>query len=162
MPLPSSGFPHLVSILSDNSKLQLAPSIRSHKLWCKARALLAPVSLATKMLASKLIPYFSSHPAVLDSSPLHHQITSPWLLPMRRLIRIYQMFRPVLVLLLMLLLTQSNWSLASELPLLILFPLYLIQREALYLCLKCMNCFSRFMIFWRMLVPNELGTQLIF
>ena len=30
----SSGFLHLVSILSDNSKLQLAPSIRSHKLWC--------------------------------------------------------------------------------------------------------------------------------
>ena len=34
-----------------------------HKLWCQARALLAPVSLATKMSASKLIHYFSSHPA---------------------------------------------------------------------------------------------------
>ena len=59
----SSGFLHLVSTLSDYSKLQLAPSIRSHKLWCQARALLAPVSLATKMSASKLICYFSSHPA---------------------------------------------------------------------------------------------------
>ena len=59
----SSGFLHLVSTLSDNSKLQLAPSIRSHKLWCQARALLAPVSLATKMSASKLIHYFTSHPA---------------------------------------------------------------------------------------------------
>ena len=29
----SSGFLHLVSTLSDNSKLQLAPSIRSCKLW---------------------------------------------------------------------------------------------------------------------------------
>ena len=59
----SSGFLHLVSTLSANSKLQLAPSIRSHKLGCQARALLAPVSLATKMSASKLIHYSSSHPA---------------------------------------------------------------------------------------------------
>ena len=59
----SSGFLCLVSTLSDNSKLQLAPSIRSHKLWCQARALLAHVPLATKMSASKLIHYFSSHPA---------------------------------------------------------------------------------------------------
>ena len=59
----SSGFLHLVSTLSDHSKPQLAPSIQTHKLWCQARALLAPVSLATKMLASKLIHYFSSHPA---------------------------------------------------------------------------------------------------
>ena len=58
----SSWFLHLVSTLSDNSKLQLAPSIHTHKLWFQARALLAPVSLATKMLASKLICYFSSHP----------------------------------------------------------------------------------------------------
>ena len=58
-----SGFLHLVSTLSDNCKLQLAPSICTHKLWYQARALLAPVSLATKMSASKLIHYFSSHPA---------------------------------------------------------------------------------------------------
>ena len=57
----SSEFLHLVSTLSDNSKLQLAPSIHTCKLWCQARALLAPVSLATKMSASKLICYFSSH-----------------------------------------------------------------------------------------------------
>ena len=64
--IPSSvsfGFLHSVSILSDNSKLQLVPSIRSHKLWCQARALLAPVPVATKISASKLIHYFSSHPA---------------------------------------------------------------------------------------------------
>ena len=30
----SSGFLHLGSTLSDNSKLQLAPSIHTHKLWC--------------------------------------------------------------------------------------------------------------------------------
>ena len=59
----SSGFLHSVSTLSDNSKPQLAPSIRTCKLWCQARALLAPVSLATKVSASKLIHYFSSHPA---------------------------------------------------------------------------------------------------
>ena len=54
--LVSSGFLHLVCTLSDNSKPQFAPSIRTHKLWCQARAHLAPVSLATKMSASKLIP----------------------------------------------------------------------------------------------------------
>ena len=59
----SSGFLHSVSTLSDNSKLQLALSIHTRKLWCQARAILAPVSLATKMSASKLICYFSSHPA---------------------------------------------------------------------------------------------------
>ena len=59
----SSGFLCLVSTLSDNFKLWLAPSIHTRKLWCQARALLAPVSLATKMSASKLIHYFSSHPA---------------------------------------------------------------------------------------------------
>ena len=64
----SSGFLYLVSTLSDNSKLQLAPTIQTHKLWCQARALLAPVSLTTKMLASKLIRYFSSHPAAFGFS----------------------------------------------------------------------------------------------
>ena len=58
----ASGFLYSVSTLFDNSKLQLAPSIWSHKLWCQTRALLAPVSPATKMSASKLIRYFSSHP----------------------------------------------------------------------------------------------------
>ena len=48
----SSGFFHLVSTISDNSKLQLAPSIPTCKLWCQARAFLAPLSLATKMPAS--------------------------------------------------------------------------------------------------------------
>ena len=57
----SSAFLCSVRTLSDNSKLQLAPSICMHKLWCQARAVLAPVSLATKMSASKLICYFSSH-----------------------------------------------------------------------------------------------------
>ena len=57
----SSGFSAQLE-LSDNSKLQLAPSIQTHKLWCQARALLAPVSLAT-----------TSHPATFGfkaSTPL--------------------------------------------------------------------------------------------
>ena len=61
--LVSSRFLCSVSTLSDNSKLQLASSIRSCKLWCQTWALLAPVPLATKMSTSKLIHYFSSHPA---------------------------------------------------------------------------------------------------
>ena len=58
---------HLRHRISDNSKPQLAPSIHTCKLWCQARALLTPVSLATKMSASKLIHYFSSHPAAFGS-----------------------------------------------------------------------------------------------
>ena len=38
-------------------------------------------------------------------------------------------------------LDMEQLILASELPLLILFPLYPILREELYLCLKCMNYF---------------------
>ena len=73
----SSGFLCSVSSISDTSKPQLAPSIRSCKLWYQVRALLAPVPLATKMLASQLIYYFSSHTASFNSSHLHHQMTSP-------------------------------------------------------------------------------------
>ena len=72
----SSGFLHLVCTLSDNSKLQLAPSIQTCKLWCQARALLAPVSLATKMSAPKLIHYFPATVQPLDSRLLFHQIKS--------------------------------------------------------------------------------------
>ena len=39
----SSGFLCSVSTFSDTSKPQLAPSIRSHKLWCQAKALPSPV-----------------------------------------------------------------------------------------------------------------------
>ena len=62
----------------------------------------------------------------------------------------------MLVLLIMSLLIQSNSSLTSELPLLILFPLYLILMQVLYLCLKCVNCFSSFMTFWTMLFPGSI------
>ena len=158
----SSGFLHLVGTISDASKLQLAPSSRSHKLWCQARALLAPVPLATKMPASKLIHYFPSHPAAfgfMSSTPPDNITLTP---ATGRLVRVYQNFRLALVLLLMPLLIQSSSFLASELPLLILFPLYQILRQELYLCKKHMNYLSGFMKFWTMLCSNELGTQLIF
>ena len=54
---------------------------------------------------------------------LHHLITSPCILPIGRLIRVYQDFRLASVLLLLPLLTWSSSFLASELPSLILFPL---------------------------------------
>ena len=71
------GFTPLVSTVSYTSKLQLAPSIRSHKLWCQARALLSPVSMAAKMLASKVTQNFSSHPAAFEfqSTTLQDNIT---------------------------------------------------------------------------------------
>ena len=124
----SSGFLCLVSTLSDNSKPKLAPSIRAHKFLCQAKALLAPVPLATKMSASKLIHYFSSHPAAFRFQSSIHQITSPLPVLTGKLISLYQICRLVLVLLLMPLLTLSNSSPTSELLFLILFPLYPIQR----------------------------------
>ena len=119
----SSGFQQSVSTLSDNPKLQLVPSIRSCKLWCKAGTLLAPVSLATKMLASKLIFYFSGHPTAFRFWSLAPLDNITWLLLMGRLISLSQVCGWVLVLLIMPLLTQSNSSPTSELPFLILFPL---------------------------------------
>ena len=48
-----------INRISDNSKTQLPPSIKSHELWCQARELLLSVSLGSQMPASKRIPYFS-------------------------------------------------------------------------------------------------------
>ena len=53
------------------------------------------------------------------------------------------------------LLTWSSSFLTSVLPLLMLFPVYQILKEELYLCLKYMNYLSRFMAFWTMLCPHE-------
>ena len=60
--LISTGFLHLVSPISDISEVQLAPSIKSHT-WCHAGMLLLSVTQAGKMVISKLIHHFSSHPA---------------------------------------------------------------------------------------------------
>ena len=156
--LVSSGFLHLISTLSDNSILQLAPSIRSHKLWCQARALLAPVPLATKMSASKLICYFSSHPAAFrfqsSSPPDNITLTSASR-------KANQSLSDLWTGVLMPPLTLNNSSPTSQWLFLILFSLYPIWREALYLCLKCMNYFSRFTTSWTVLFPNELSTLLI-
>ena len=56
----SSAYLCLVYTHPDNTRLQLAPSIKSHKAWCQARALLLPRPQAGKMPVSKLIPHFSS------------------------------------------------------------------------------------------------------
>ena len=61
--IPSTGFLHSVSTVSDNSRLQVAPSIKYHKLWSQARALLLAVLQAGKKSSSKPIHYFSGHPA---------------------------------------------------------------------------------------------------
>ena len=102
----SSGFLYLVSTISDTSKLQLAPSIRS-QLWCQAKAPLAPVPMATNMSAFKLICYFSSHSAAFGCQ----SFTPPdniTLMPANgKLKRVYPNFRLALVLLLMPLMTQA-------------------------------------------------------
>ena len=52
-PLQSSHFLYWVSTVYDTSESQLAPGIKSCKLWCQARALLLPVSQAGRMSTSK-------------------------------------------------------------------------------------------------------------
>ena len=72
----SSGFLDLVPTISDNSRVQLVTSTKSHKLWCQVRALLLPVPQAGKMSASKLICYFPVIQQHLDSRLLCLLITS--------------------------------------------------------------------------------------
>ena len=156
----SSGFLHLVSTLSDNSKAQLAPSIHTCKLCCQARALLAHVSLATNMSASKLIHYFSSHPAAFgfqaSTPPDNISLTSA----NRKVDQYLSDFQTGLG-------ATAHATLDTEqlifrLPWLILFPHCQRLREMLYLCLKCKNYFSRFMAFCTRLFPSELEIQHVF
>ena len=137
--------------------LQLASSICTYKLWCQARALLTPVSLAIKMSASKLICYFSSHPASFgfwaSTPPDNITLNSAKRKADQSLLDFqtgvgghctcYSSHR-------------GNSFLTSGLPLLIIFPCYLMLREVSYLYLKCVNYFSRFMTFWTRLFPNDL------
>ena len=51
------------STVSDISELQLAPRVKSLKLWHQAWEFLLSIPLASKMSAFKLICYFSGHPA---------------------------------------------------------------------------------------------------
>ena len=157
----SSGFLNLVSILSDNSKLQLAPSIRFNKLWCQARALLAPVSLATKMAVSKLI-YFSSHPAAFrfwsSTPPDNITLTSA----NRKVDQSLSDLQTGVG-------TAAHATLDTEevishlgVALVDILSSLPNSGEALYLCLKCVKYFSRFTTFWTMLFPNKFGTQLKF
>ena len=97
-----------------------------------------------------------------DSRPLLQQITSLWILPTGKLISLSQIFRLLLVPLHMLHLTQNNSFPISRLLWLIHFPHCPSLREMLYLCLKCMNYFFRFMAFWTRLFPNELEIQHVF
>ena len=55
LPQSLQDFYTYVSTVFDTFKLQLTPGIRYLKLWCQARELLSPLSLATKMSTSKLI-----------------------------------------------------------------------------------------------------------
>ena len=155
-----SGLLHFINNVSDTSKPQLAPSIRYHKLWCQARALLSPVSLATKMSASKLTCYFSSHSAAFgfQSSTPPDNIT---LTSTNRKID-HSLFR------------ISDWHLcscschsqyrAAHFPYQSCAWWYHFQilREELFLFQKCMNYLSRFITFWTMSCPNGLVTKLIF
>ena len=65
--IPSSVFRvSTLSIISHNSRLQLASSIKSDKLWCQTRALLYLYQRQVKCEPLTLIHYFSSHPAAFE------------------------------------------------------------------------------------------------
>ena len=103
--------------------IQVAPSIKSNKLWCQAKLELLPVSLLDKMSVSKCIYYFFSHPAPFG----FHALTLPEniieMLPLRELISVLQLFILASVQLLMLLWKWSSLFLLWELQLWILLPL---------------------------------------
>ena len=66
--------------ISDNSKAQLAPNIKSHKLWYQARVLLLHVPVAGNISTCQLICYFFSPPAAFGfwaSSPLDNINLNP-------------------------------------------------------------------------------------
>ena len=155
----SSGFLCLVSTLSDNSKLQLAPSIRTRKLWYQTRALLAHVSLATKILASKLICYFSSHPAAFGfwaSTPPDNITLNSANRKADQSLSDFQTGVGATAH------ATLDTFLTFRFPLLILFPHCPRLREVLYLCLKCVNYLSGFMTFWTRLFPKRLEIQCTF
>ena len=158
----SSGFLCSVKSISDKSKLQHAPSIRFHKLWCQARAHLAHVPLSSKMSASKLINYFSSHPEAFgfwSSTPPDNITLNP---TNRKADQSLSEFQTGICAAVHATIDTGQLILQLRVALVDTISSLPILREELYLCPKCMNYFSRFMTFWTMLCPNELGTQLVF
>ena len=151
----SCEFLHSVSTISETSKLQLVSSIRSHKLLCQARALLAPVPLATKILTSKLICYLSSHPTAFgfwSSTPPDNITLTP---ANRKADQSLSEFQTGIGAAAHTTVNRSRSFLASELPLLILFPLYQILRYELYLSQKWVNYLPR-LTFCTMLCPKSI------
>ena len=157
----SPGFLHWVTKISDNSKPQLAPSIKSHELRCQNRELILPVPVAGKMSASELIYYFSSHPATFGfqpSSPLDKFTVNP---ANKKTDRVFLIFRLALVQLSMPLWIQDLF-LIWELHLLIGLSSYNIVMKALLQLLKGMNYLTRFMTLLRLLCLNCLVIELVF
>ena len=111
--------------------------MRPHKLWCKARALQALVSLAAKLSASELIHYFSSHPAAFgfQSSTQLDNITLSS--ANRKADQSLSDFQTGVGAAAYATLDTEQPTLTSELPWLILFPLYPILREVFYLSEVC-------------------------
>ena len=89
MPSVSPGFLWLVSTVSDTSGPQLAPRIKFHELWFKARALLLAILQTAKLSTSKLIPYFSVIQLHLVPGFFSHLIVSLWILPITGQVRVF-------------------------------------------------------------------------
>ena len=129
---------------------------------CHSRGLLVPMPLATKMSASKLICYFSSHPAAFRfqfSPPPDNTILTP---ANRKADQSLSGFQTSIGANAHATLDMEQLISHLRVALVDTIPLYLILRKELYLCLKCMNYLSRFMTFWTTLCPKELGILLVF
>ena len=138
------GFQCSFSTISDNSELQLAPSIKSCILSCQVRVPFVPVPQAGKMSASILSHYFPSHPAVFGlqvSSPSNNIMLNPAI-------------KKAMVWLFMPLQKQGSLFIIPELALLILLPLCRVLMKGSFKFQKCMDYLLRFMKFWRVFVSQ--------
>ena len=150
----SSGFLHLVRTVSDTSKPQFAPSIRSHKLWCQARVILSSVSLVTKMLESKLICYFSNHPAAFgfwSSMPPDNITLNPANTEADQSHSELQTGIDAAAHA-----TLNTEQLIYQIRVALVYTISSLPGEELFLFQKCVNYLSRFMTFWTMLFPDGL------
>ena len=99
-----SEFLHLISTICDNSRPQLAPSIKSGKLWCQLGHYLY---LYHRLVKCQSLSWFIIFP-IIQQHLNSRLITSHWILPKRRMIKVFLIFRLSLMQLLMPLQAQSS------------------------------------------------------
>ena len=150
-----------LSTMFDTFKLQLVPSIKSHKLWCQARHYFC---LYLWWARCQHLNWFGIFPVIwqlLGSEFLHHQITLLWILPIRRLNSLSDFQTGI---------AKCGCSCHTWYRVAffsyqdcLLIPLPLQDSDGGVMPVQeVLNYSLRFMIFWTMLLLSALGIQLIF